>query len=89
MPLLHISPILYTSMLLPKSNAVGCCSRRDVRELTSLAVARETCHDKPLEHTLVWQRQHGVKDIAINLHYCPEVILNRFGEGAALVPFAS
>jgi NDP-sugar pyrophosphorylase family protein len=42
-------------------------------------------NDKPLlEHTIVWLRQHGVKDIAINLHYCPEVILNHFGDGAAL-----
>ena len=29
---------------------------------------------KPLlEHTLVWLRQYGVKDVAINLHYRPEV----------------
>jgi NDP-sugar pyrophosphorylase family protein len=39
---------------------------------------------KPLlEHTIVWLRRHGVKDIAINLHYRPEVIVNHFGDGAA------
>ena len=39
---------------------------------------------KPLlEHTVVWLRQHGLKDIAINLHYRPEAILNHFGDGSA------
>jgi mannose-1-phosphate guanylyltransferase/phosphomannomutase len=39
---------------------------------------------KPLlEHTIAWLRQHGVKDIAINLHYCPEAIVYHFGDGAA------
>ena len=39
---------------------------------------------KPLlEHTIAWLRRHGVQDIAINLHYCPEAILDHFGGGAA------
>ena len=39
---------------------------------------------KPLlEHTLVWLRRYGAKDIAINLHYRPEAIVNHFGDGAA------
>jgi NDP-sugar pyrophosphorylase family protein len=39
---------------------------------------------KPLlEHTIVWLHRHGVKDIAINLHYRPEAIVNHFGDGAA------
>ncbi len=39
---------------------------------------------KPLlEHTITWLRRHGVKDIAINLHYCPEAIVYHFGDGAA------
>jgi NDP-sugar pyrophosphorylase family protein len=42
-------------------------------------------NNKPLlEHTIVWLCRHDVKDIAINLHYRPEVILNHFGDGAAL-----
>jgi mannose-1-phosphate guanylyltransferase/phosphomannomutase len=39
---------------------------------------------KPLlEHTITWLRRHGVKDIAINLHYRPEAIVYHFGDGAA------
>ena len=39
---------------------------------------------KPLlEHIVVWLRQHGFEDIAINLHYCPQVILDYFGGGSA------
>jgi mannose-1-phosphate guanylyltransferase len=37
-----------------------------------------------LEHTLRWLARHGIRDIAINLHYRPEVIVNHFGDGAAL-----
>ena len=41
-------------------------------------------HGKPLlEHTIAWLRRHGVKDIAINLHYRPEAIVQYFGDGAA------
>jgi mannose-1-phosphate guanylyltransferase len=39
---------------------------------------------KPLlEHTLMWLREHGLKDIAINLHYRPQAILDHFGDGSA------
>lgn len=37
-----------------------------------------------LERTLQWLRRHGVRDIAINLHHCPDVIVNYFGSGEAL-----
>lgn len=42
-------------------------------------------HGKPLlEHTIGLLRQHGIQDIAINLHYCPEVIVRHFGDGTAM-----
>jgi NDP-sugar pyrophosphorylase family protein len=37
-----------------------------------------------LEYTVGWLREHGVRDIAINLHHRPEVIVNHFGDGSAL-----
>jgi NDP-sugar pyrophosphorylase family protein len=40
---------------------------------------------KPLlEHTLKWLRGYGIQDVAINLHYRPEVIPHYFGDGSAL-----
>lgn len=36
-----------------------------------------------LEHTIAWLRSHGVCEIAINLHHCPEAIVRHFGDGAA------
>jgi NDP-sugar pyrophosphorylase family protein len=34
-----------------------------------------------LEHLIAHLRQHGVTDIAINLHYKPQVIVDHFGDG--------
>jgi NDP-sugar pyrophosphorylase family protein len=40
---------------------------------------------KPLlEYTVEWLSKHGVREIAINLHYRPEVIVNHLGDGSAL-----
>jgi phosphoheptose isomerase/UTP-glucose-1-phosphate uridylyltransferase len=40
---------------------------------------------KPLlQYTLEWLRRYGVQDVAINLHYQPEVIVKHFGDGADL-----
>jgi len=40
---------------------------------------------KPLlEYTLKWLRGYGIQDVAINLHYRPEVIPHYFGDGSAL-----
>ncbi len=40
---------------------------------------------KPLlEHTVQWLRRYGIKDIAVNLHHCPDVIVNYFGSGEPL-----
>ena len=40
---------------------------------------------KPLlEHTVEWLCKHGITEIAINLHYHPEVIVNHFGDGSAM-----
>jgi NDP-sugar pyrophosphorylase family protein len=40
---------------------------------------------KPLlEYTVGWLRQHGIRDIAINLHYRPEAIVKHFEDGSAL-----
>jgi NDP-sugar pyrophosphorylase family protein len=36
-----------------------------------------------LEHLLVWLRRYGISQIAINLHYLPEVIVNHFRDGQA------
>ena len=39
---------------------------------------------KPLlDITLGWLRDQGLSDIAINLHYKPDVIVNYFGDGSA------
>lgn len=35
-----------------------------------------------LEHILLWLREGGVRDIAINLHYKPDVITDYFGDGS-------
>ena len=41
--------------------------------------------DKPLlEHTVQWLGRYGVRDIAINLNYKPDVITNHFGDGSKL-----
>lgn len=40
---------------------------------------------KPLlEHILVWLRDAGVSDIAVNLHHCPQVIPDYLGDGSRL-----
>jgi mannose-1-phosphate guanylyltransferase/phosphomannomutase len=36
-----------------------------------------------LEHTVGLLRAHGVRDIAMNVHYFPEAITSHFGDGAA------
>jgi mannose-1-phosphate guanylyltransferase/phosphomannomutase len=36
-----------------------------------------------LEHLITWLRDYGVRDIAINLHHCPEVIPRYFGDGSS------
>src|SRR3954466_919698 len=35
-----------------------------------------------LEHTVGLLRTHGVHEIAMNVHYFPEVITDHFGDGA-------
>ncbi len=40
---------------------------------------------KPLlAHTLEWLRQQEIDHIAINLHHCPDQIVNTFGDGSLL-----
>lgn len=36
-----------------------------------------------LEHTIEWLRSFGVREIAINLHYRRQAIVDHFGDGAA------
>ena len=36
-----------------------------------------------LEHTVRWLCRYGVTHIAINLHHCPQMITNHFGDGSA------
>ena len=35
-----------------------------------------------LEHLVVLLREHGIRELAINLHYRPESIVNHFGDGS-------
>ena len=37
-----------------------------------------------LEHTIRWLRGHGIRELAINLHYLPGEIVEYFGDGASL-----
>jgi mannose-1-phosphate guanylyltransferase/phosphomannomutase len=40
---------------------------------------------KPLlQWNIEYLRDHGIRDIAVNLHYMPEAITSRFGEGKSL-----
>ncbi|GIV76534.1 nucleotidyltransferase family protein [Litorilinea aerophila] len=34
-----------------------------------------------LAHTVAWLRHHGIREIAMNLHHCPEAITGYFGQG--------
>lgn len=34
-----------------------------------------------LAHTLEWLRRHGVKEVVINLHHLPHVVMEAFGDG--------
>ena len=36
-----------------------------------------------LEYTIAWLKYYGVTDIGINLHHCPNVITDYFGDGSA------
>lgn len=36
-----------------------------------------------LEWIVYWLRSHGITEIAMNLHHCPEVITEHFGDGRA------
>jgi mannose-1-phosphate guanylyltransferase len=41
-------------------------------------------HGRPLlEYIIEWLHSHAINDIAINLHYRPDVIPNHFGDGSA------
>lgn len=36
-----------------------------------------------LEYTIAWLRYHGVTQIGINLHHCPQVVMDHLGDGSA------
>ena len=36
-----------------------------------------------LAHILAWLARYGIRDVAINLHHCPDVITDFFGDGSA------
>ena len=36
-----------------------------------------------LEHIIAWLRHHGIREVAINLHYKPRTITSYFGDGSA------
>ena len=36
-----------------------------------------------LAHTLAWLARYGIREVAINLHHCPDVITDFFGDGSA------
>jgi NDP-sugar pyrophosphorylase family protein len=55
--------------------------------LKSLTAARPKpmlpIRGKPLlQHTVEWLAGYGVRHIAVNLHHCPESILDHFGDGS-------
>jgi NDP-sugar pyrophosphorylase family protein len=35
-----------------------------------------------LEYNVEWLAQHGIREIAINLHHCPQAVMNHFGDGS-------
>lgn len=35
-----------------------------------------------LEHNIEWLRRYGVKELVINLHYRPQVVVDHFGDGS-------
>lgn len=35
-----------------------------------------------IEYTVAWLRHHGVRDIAVNLHHKPKVVMDYFGNGS-------
>lgn len=35
-----------------------------------------------LAHTLDWLARYGIRDVAINLHHCPDAITGAFGDGS-------
>jgi len=36
-----------------------------------------------LEYTITWLRYYGITQIAINLHHCPQAVMDYFGNGSA------
>jgi len=36
-----------------------------------------------LEYTIGWLRFHGIREIVINLHHCPEAVIHYFDDGSA------
>lgn len=36
-----------------------------------------------LEYTIAWLRYYEVRQVAINLHHCPEAVIDYFGDGSA------
>jgi len=36
-----------------------------------------------LEHNINFLLREGIREIAINLHHCPEVVMNHFGDGSS------
>ena len=36
-----------------------------------------------LEYTLEWLRDHGIREIVINLHHHPEAVIRHFGDGSS------
>jgi mannose-1-phosphate guanylyltransferase len=39
------------------------------------------CGKPVLEYNVEWLRQYGVREIIINLHYLPEMVMDHFGDG--------
>jgi len=35
-----------------------------------------------LEHTIIYLRDHGITDLAINLHHLPQAVIDHFGDGS-------
>ncbi len=69
----------------PKALVLAAGEGTRLRPLTlNLPKAMVPIDGRPLlAHTLDWLARSGIRDVAINLHHCPDAITGAFGDGAA------
>lgn len=69
----------------PKALVLAAGEGTRLRPLTlNLPKAMVEVAGRPmLAHTLDWLARHDIRDVAINLHHCPDAITAAFGDGSA------